>query len=85
MNKDIDNLEGQDLDRAVADILGIKVGICLGGYLATEESIKYTPYSAKKYSPSTDWSQGGPIIDSSGVLLRAAIVSFVKDNRAKYK
>lgn len=45
----------------VADILGIKVGICLGGYLATEESIKYTPWSAKRYSPSTDWSQGGPI------------------------
>lgn len=63
MKTKIEDLEGQALDKAVADILGIKVGICLGGYLATEESIKYAPYSAKKYSPSTDWAQGGSIID----------------------
>lgn len=71
MKTRIEDLEGQELDKAVADILGIKVGICIGGYLATEESIKYTPYSAKKYSPSTDWAQGGPIIDEYKISIQA--------------
>lgn len=70
MKTKIEDLEGQELDKAVADILGIKVDICLGGYLATEESIKYSPYSAKKYSPSTDWSQAGPIIEKYGICTR---------------
>lgn len=70
MKTKIDELESQELDKAVADILCIKVGICIGGYLTTEESIKYTPYSAKKYSPSTDWSQGGPIIEQYGICTR---------------
>jgi len=56
-------LTGSALDWAVAKCNGDKVGICLGGYLAYRESIKFHPYSAKGYSPSTDWAQGGPIIE----------------------
>jgi hypothetical protein len=67
MRTKIQELSGVDLDQAVADAVGVKVGICLGGYLALADSIKHHRYCAKGYSPSTDWAQGGPLLEEYAI------------------
>lgn len=53
-------LTGAALDWAVAQIEG------QGFYRTTDPDLD-RPYN---YAPSTDWSQGGPIIEREGILLR---------------
>lgn len=62
-------LTGALLDAAVAKVDGIEVSQCRGGYLAYAESARIHTYSAKQYSPSTDWAQGGPIIEREQISL----------------
>lgn len=62
-------LTGKQLDWAVAKCEKVSVGVCLGGYLALRASIKASPYSARGYSPSTDWCQGGPIIEREHITV----------------
>lgn len=62
-------LTGDLLNAAVAKVDGVDVAMSLGGYLALAESVKAHPYSARSYSPSSDWSQGGPIIEREGIEL----------------
>lgn len=62
-------LNGALLDAAVANVEGIEVAQCRGGYLAYAESARIHTYSAKQYSPSTDWAQGGLIIDRERISL----------------
>ncbi|NWF45390.1 DUF2591 domain-containing protein [Hydrogenophaga sp. D2P1] len=62
-------LSGSLLDAAVAKAECIEVAQCRGGYLAYAESARIHAYSAKQYSPSTDWAQGGPLIEREEISL----------------
>ena len=59
------------LDWAVAKCMGVKVGRPLGWNksLATVANIKCYPYGPPSYSPSTEWRQGGPIIERQRIRL----------------
>jgi opacity protein-like surface antigen len=57
------DLEGAALDWAVAFAEGIKVVLAAPAY-GNGWRVRYDlHYSQAKYSPSSDWSQGGPLID----------------------
>jgi hypothetical protein len=63
------DLIGPALDWAVAK--------CEGAYISKEsdepfwlEGIVAAPCFLDKYQPSTDWSQGGPIIEREGIEIR---------------
>lgn len=62
-------LSGALLDAAVAKAEGVEVAQCRGGYLAYAESARIHAYSAKQYSPSADWAQGGPLIERERIQL----------------
>jgi hypothetical protein len=69
LNKKVSELNGAELDYWVARAEGIPRGnIFLGKQYCTvdlsEDSLRSEPYS-----PSTDWSQGGPIIQKYGISL----------------
>lgn len=63
----VSEASGTVLDWMVAKCEQVHVGICLGGYLALQSSANSSPYSARRYSPSNDWAQGGPIIWKEGI------------------
>lgn len=63
------DLTGAALDWAVAQCEGVAVGICLGGYLATQRQIESTPYSCTGYEPSKNWALSGPIIEREHIFL----------------
>lgn len=54
-------LAGAALDWTVAQVEGIEVAIAEPHY-GTDWRV-YRPESGGKYSPSTDWAVGGPLID----------------------
>lgn len=53
-------LAGAALDWAVAQVEGIEVAIAEPHY-GTDWRV-YRPKSGEKYSPSTDWAVGGPLV-----------------------
>lgn len=64
----ITDLEGAALDWLVADIEGY--GPYLSGYGSFSTKKEYTGWSeGSAYSPSTDWSQGGPLIEEYGIAV----------------
>jgi hypothetical protein len=68
-------LEGGALDAAVAMVEGLSVAVppiwknCEHPKLALKENIKLYPYGPPSYSPSTDWDQGGRIIEREGIAI----------------
>ena len=65
------DLTGADLNWAVAKCEGIRVIRCDAG---KNQYLAYVPKRSayKKYSPSTNWIQGGPIIEREEIhILRA--------------
>jgi hypothetical protein len=73
-------LEGAALDWSVAEAVKLKASVIPhGGYsnASTDYKIKYTCYRIWlddeldiEYQPSTDWSQGGPLIESEQIELK---------------
>jgi hypothetical protein len=63
-------MEGSELDLAVANALNIDAILqTLGGYKHCFEVGGSNRIPIKKYSPSTDWSQGGPLIEEYAICL----------------
>jgi hypothetical protein len=59
----IRDLEGPGLDWAVALVEGVKVALAPPAY-GNGWRIRYDQvHTQAKYSPSTDWAQGGPLIE----------------------
>jgi hypothetical protein len=54
------DLVGPALDWAIAQIEGVEVAIAAPQYLVGWRVAR--PYPHGKYSPSTDWTMGGPLI-----------------------
>ena len=78
----VSELEGVALDWAVAKVEGMEVVIhdpsttrfdIRGGIHCSRWGCTFGPKSSqhetKEYSPSTDWSQGGPLIEKQGIWL----------------
>src|SRR5687768_4216386 len=63
----ISELEDAKLDYWVAKIMGRSDGRDWGIVWNPEECLIYDGEDEIKYSPSTDWSQGGPIIERFGI------------------
>lgn len=59
----VSELEGSLLDFWVAKIVGGSDGRDWGILWNPSECVIYDGENEIKYSPSTDWSQGGPIMD----------------------
>ena len=65
---DPSELEGHDLDHAVAQALGVKVYPTKRGEWMTANYGDFNPRLGIPYwRPSKDWRQGGPIIQSEGI------------------
>lgn len=56
-------LLGDPLDFAVAKAIGAPISRRSGGMICDGEVVLMAPCGQKVWSPSTDWSQGGPLID----------------------
>ena len=67
---DPSELEGHDLDHAVAQALGVKVYPTKRGEWMTANYGDFNPRLGIPYwRPSKDWSQGGPIVEREGIDL----------------
>lgn len=66
MEVSVDELEGSSLDWAVAKAVGLSVTEDCGQFMVEEGTI-YLGRVGHEYSPSTDWSQGGPLIERYGI------------------
>lgn len=62
------NLSGAALDWAVAKCEGIYFTVQGNGELKAVYR-EYYPHLWENYSPTTDWSQGGPIIEREGISI----------------
>lgn len=60
-------LTGPALDWAVAKALNIEVEIFAGRYVVLKPEGQV--YSCKVFAPSTNWAQGGPIIEREGIYI----------------
>jgi len=65
------NLVGVQLDWAVAQCEGIKFQ---NGYYYKPATEKLAAWNVGLWSPSTDWAQGGPIIDREKISITTSIV-----------
>tara|TARA_R110000868_G_scaffold237549_1_gene492147 strand:+ start:406 stop:750 length:345 start_codon:yes stop_codon:yes gene_type:complete len=66
-----DELTGAALDRAVAKAKGITVFISKQGKLMTSNYGDFNPrHGAPWWCPSTNWAQGGRIIEREGISVR---------------
>lgn len=63
----IAELTGPALDWAVAQAEGVAVWIADGN--EAQHTIRIKGDASKNYNPSTDWSQGGPLIDRHDIDL----------------
>jgi hypothetical protein len=61
-------LTGKALDYAVALCEGLSIGAALVSLTYQGESM------GGPFSPSTDWAQGGPIVEREGLFVQAPIV-----------
>jgi hypothetical protein len=61
----VSELQGAELDYWVAKAEG---KVCL---LNRKKAVCYVSGCTEVYSPSTDWSRGGPIIDRDGITVEA--------------
>jgi len=59
-------LSGAQLDRMVAQIEGLETKFDVGHLFLSGSGFTY----GDPYNPSTDWSQGGPIIEREGMTVR---------------
>lgn len=65
-------LIGNDLDWAVAKAAGlidldVKLGFMLTKVVVLDDGVPFDMRSGKWYSPSTNWAQGGPILELAGI------------------
>ena len=60
-------LQGAALDWAVAEAVGVTVDC--GAQIIALNGAPVKRVSGDVFSPSTDWSQGGPLIEGAGVLI----------------
>jgi hypothetical protein len=66
-------LTGAALDRAVAKCIGHRVAESYGSYIRIYlPDLKQSEYTLA-FCPSTDWAQGGPIIEREKITLDAAM------------
>ena len=63
-------LTGAQLDWAVAKCEGIRVRYQPGFLTYSEIQVLADWDNALEYTPSTDWAQGGPIIERGGIAIR---------------
>jgi hypothetical protein len=64
------NLEGKALDWAVAKCEGVAVAYDrMNGWWETSDPQYAEPNDPEVFNPSTDWAQGGPIIEREGIAL----------------
>ena len=61
-------LNGPKLDWAVAKALNIEVLVLAGRYVVLKPEGQV--YSCKVFAPSTNWAQGGPIIERERIHIR---------------
>ena len=63
-------LSGAQLDWAVAKCEGVAVAYDrMNGWWETSDPRYAEPNDPEVFSPSTDWAQGGPIIEREGIAL----------------
>lgn len=60
----VHGLDGAVLDYYVAQ--ACKVDVALGRYY-NDPVVYVTPFDGKPYSPSTNWTQGGPLLHKLGI------------------
>lgn len=60
-------LVGAQLDWAVAKIEGYPVSLSKTGFLIFIDPLIQCGPRGSAYSPTTDWSQGGPLIEREGI------------------
>jgi hypothetical protein len=70
MNINVNDLDGIELDRAVAECDATEV-VQHNGCLRFPDS-QFVYDSSPIYSPSTNWEQGGAIIEQEGITIRKA-------------
>jgi hypothetical protein len=71
-----DELTGADLNEAVAKCLGVEITYDReNGWWETSDPRYAEPNDPHVWSPSTDWAQGGPIIE------REKIEIFIRDEK----
>jgi len=63
MKRNVSELTGFELDWAVAKCLGYRAHLCPSKILVIGESIE----AWETWEPSTNWSQGGPIIEQEKI------------------
>lgn len=63
------DLTGAELDKVIAKIEGIEVQYLTGVLQAMHHA-----YGLGEYSPSTNWSQGGPLIEKEGIKIKVHVV-----------
>lgn len=59
-------LTGAALDWAVAKCEGVTIDICI---LPEKTALFRTPIGSGQWRPSTNWSQGGPILEREGISI----------------
>ena len=64
-------LQGAALDWAVAEAVGLSVTRELNGWHQVEEGSICLGWVGVNYRPSTNWSQGGPLIERHEVEIEA--------------
>ena len=66
----VDELTGADLNEAVAKCLGVEITYDReNGWWETSDPRYAEPNDPHVWSPSTDWAQGGPIIEREQIEL----------------
>ena len=69
----VDELTGADLNEAVAKCLGVEITYDReNGWWETSDPRYAEPNDPHVWSPSTDWAQGGPIIEREGIQIWCA-------------